>query len=553
MPPPTYVIGHRNPDADSVCAAIGYAAYQAARSVHDHIPACAGHSNARIDAILGRFGVPPPVLLTDVTPRVRDVMVADVVTVSPDATCATALELIDQHDVRTLPVVDAERRPVGSVSVFQLGGFFVPKLKALRELRRVHTSLRQIVATLDARVVHLPEPDRHEELFVRVAAMDLCSFGQAAHNAGLSPAQSIIIVGDRGDIQLRAIALGVRLLVITGALPVADEVVARAAAADVALIVSPHDTANTAWLIRTATRLAPLIERTLFTAPADLRLSELRKKFAAHSAPACIVLDDSGRLAGIVTRTDVLKPVPTRLVLVDHNEMSQAVAGADQVTITAIIDHHRLGALSTSQPILFVNEPVGSTCTIIAELFRRDGHAPSPEIAGVLMGGIISDTLNLQGPTTTAKDASLLGWLSRLAGVDPKELADLIFGSGSIILSQPPEAVVRADYKLYEEADVRFAVAQIEELGFGNFWPRAQTLLAALESLRQQDALRFACLLVTDIQMQNSLLLFRGDPELVARIPYRDVENAEIFDLPGVVSRKKQLLPWLAELIGQMA
>lgn len=549
----TYVIGHKNPDADSICAAIAYAAYKEARGLYGFVPARAGNSNARIDAILQRFHQPLPTLLTDVTPRVRDVMVANVITVPQEATCAEALELIDEHDVRILPVLTPDQRVIGTVSIFQLGGFFVPKVRALREMRKVHTSLNHIVRALRARIEHLPEPAREQDLFVRVGAMDVKSFGKAAHSDGILPEHSIIIVGDRRDIQLRSIEMGVRLLVITGNLPVDEEIVRIAREKGVALIISPYDTATSAWLVRSATKLDRLIDRKFGSVSPDLRLSDVRKKIASNSTPAFMVLGDDGRLQGILTRTDILKPARTKLVLVDHNEMTQAVSGADEVTITEIIDHHRLGSLATQQPILFINDPVGSTCTIIAELFRRDGLAPSPEIAGVLMGGIISDTLNLQGPTTTEKDATLLAWLSRLAGVDPRQLADLIFSSGSIILANPPEKVVRSDFKIYEEDGVRFAVSQVEELGFGNFWSHAKALARALDDLCTQERLCFACLLVTDINTQNSLLLFKGDPELTKRITYPSVEDGEIFDLPGIVSRKKQLIPYLGTLLKELA
>ena len=163
---------------------------------------------------------------------------------------------------------------------------------------------------------------------------------------------------------------------------------------------------------------------------------------------------------------------------------------------------------------------------------------PSAEIAGIMMSGLISDTLHLNGPTTTEKDVTLLAWLSAIAKVSPQELADEIFNSGSVILAQPPEKVVRSDFKIYEEEGARFAVSQVEELGFGNFWEHAKAIASAVEELRDEERLTFAALLVTDITTQNSLLLVKGDPTLIARISYRHVEQDEIFDLPGVVSRK---------------
>jgi len=265
-----------------------------------------------------------------------------------------------------------------------------------------------------------------------------------------------------------------------------------------------------------------------------------------------MVTSEDGTLLGILTKSDLLKPVPTHLVLVDHNELTQAVPGADEVTVTEIIDHHRLGPMATPQPILFINEPVGSTCTIIADLFRRQQLTPAPNLAGIMMAGLISDTLLLQSPTSTAKDADVLNWLQSLAGLKAQELAQLIFSSGSVILASPPDKVVRSDFKVYDEDGVRFAVSQVEELGFDNFWQHAKALAAALADVRSSEKLAFAALLVTDINTQNSLMLVKGDSELIRRISYSHVEQDEIFDLPGVVSRKKQLIPYFTSLIKEM-
>jgi manganese-dependent inorganic pyrophosphatase len=548
----TYIVGHKNPDADAICSAIAYAAFKEAKGFTGYVAARCGNSNARIDTILARFHQPLPLYLSDVTPRVRDVMVTDVVTVPQNATCAEALELIDRHDVRVLPVVTGDNRVIGSVSVFQLGGFFVPRVSAPREMRKVFSSLAHISRALKARVVHSDHPDRLEELFVRVGAMDVHSFGAVSSGEGVPLEKTIIIVGDRRDIQLRSIELGVRTLVVTGNLPVDDDVTQLAHAKGVSLMVSPYDSATTAWVIRSASTLDRLVDRKFSSIGSEIRLSDVRKKLSVSSAAAFMVINDDGILQGILSKTDVLKPVKTRLVLVDHNEMTQAVPGAEQVTIAEIIDHHRIGSLNTQQPILFINEPVGSTCTIVADLFRRENLMPTPAMAGIMMSGIIADTLHLNSPTSTEKDAHTLSWLSKIAQVNPRELADTIFSSGSVILANPPAKVIRTDFKIYEEDGVRFAVSQVEELGFGNFWQHARDLAKALHDLRTEESLLFACLLVTDINTQNSLLLVKGDPEFISRINYTYVEKDEIFDMPGVVSRKKQLIPYIGSVLKEM-
>ncbi len=551
-PVPTYVVGHRNPDADAICSAIGYAAFKEAKGEKGYVAARCGNSNARIDTILARFRQPLPHYLSDVSPRVRDLMTPDVISVQEDATCAEALELIDRHGVRLLPVTTRRRKPVGTVSLAHLGGVFIPRVSEPRLMRQVHTSLAAIARARKGRPLALFHEDRVEDLFVRLGTMDIRSFWSISVRENIPAAQSIIIVGDRRDVQRRAIELGIRALVITSGLEVSPEIAAEAAAREVSIIISPYDSATTAWVVRTASNLERVIARDFDTVDGDARIAEARKRFSV-STHALLVTNDDGALTGILSKSDIFKPVRTRLVLVDHNELTQAVPGADEVTICEIIDHHRLGALHTAQPILFINEPVGSTCTIVADLFRRENLQPTPEVAGILMSGLISDTLHLNGPTTTGKDAILLAWLAEIAGVDSKRLAEEIFNSGSVILANPPERIVRSDFKIYDEEGVRFAVSQVEELGFGNFQAQAKPIARAVEELREAEKLAFACLLVTDINTQNSLLLVKGDPTFISRIRYPHVEQDEIFDLPGVVSRKKQLIPFLTTLIKELA
>ncbi len=549
----TYIVGHKNPDADAICSAIAYAAFKEQHGEPGYVAARCGNSNARIDTILARFRQPLPVYLSDVSPRVRDLMAANVISVTESSTCAEALELIDRHDIRLLPVTAPRRGIVGTVSLAALGGIFIPRVHEPRLMRQVNTSLANISRALRARPLHLVGERKTEELYVRLGTMDIKSFWTISEREKIPAGQSIIIVGDRRDVQKRSIELGIRALVVTSNLEVDPEIVELAKAKGVSLIISPYDSATTAWVVRTASTIERVIDRKFTTVSADLRIAEVRRKFSTGSQHALLVTDEEGALQGILTKSDLLKPAQTRLVLVDHNEMTQAVPGAEEVTITEIIDHHRLGSLNTQQPILFINEPVGSTCTIVADLFRREGLTPSPEIAGIMMSGLISDTLLLNSPTTTPKDGVLLAWLAKIAGVDPKTLADEIFSSGSVILANPPAKVVRSDFKVYDEEGVRFAVSQVEELGFGNFWQHAKPLSEALQNLRDEEHLAFACLLVTDINTQNSLLLVKGDAGLINRIYYAHGEQDEIFDLPGIVSRKKQLIPYLGSLLREMA
>jgi manganese-dependent inorganic pyrophosphatase len=549
VPPPTLIFGHRNPDADAICSALAYADFKRRTDEGTFLPARCGNSNVRIDAILDRFGVALPPFVGDVTPRLREQMSRDPVTVAPGATLAEALELIDRHDIQVLPVVEDGDRLKGMVSIFHVGQSFVPRAGPARDVRRVTTSLEAIIRALKATPLHLEDATEVEELVVRVGAMDIRSFDRRQDEEELDPERTVIVVGDRWDIQQRSIQRGVRLLVISGGLDVEPEVQERAREAGVSLIVSPYDSATTAWTIRAATRVDAVMGTDLVSFPPEETVESVRRRTATLDPAVFMVTGDDGRLQGVFTRRDILRPTQTRIILVDHNELTQAVAGADQVQVVEVVDHHRLGNLRTEEPILFVNRPVGSTCTIIADLYRMSRLEPTPEMAGIMMGGLVSDTLNLRSPTTTRVDEDVLRWLEGIAGLTGGELAETIFSSGSMVVAHQPDDVVGLDRKVYQEGAVRFAISQVEELGFEEFWHRSDELAGALARSRSREDLALAALLVTDVKTQNSLLLVSGDPELVSAIPYPVVEEDEVFRLDGVVSRKKQVLPLLSGIL----
>ncbi len=540
----TYIIGHKNPDADAICSAIAYANLKILQGHKGYIPARCGNTNARIDTILQKFSQPTPLFVGDVSPLVKDIMVRDVVHIHEDATLFEALQLIDKYDVRVLPVTDENKQLKGYLSIFQMGDYFIPKFQQPRAMRQVHTSINDVVTTLKADVIFVRDEDSLEDMYVKIGAMDIRSFGKFTRSDAIPSNETIIIVGDRWDIQQRSIQIGVRLLVITGSLGVDQEVIDLAREKGVSLIISPYDSATTAWTIRTASRISKLVESNSVVFGPDQRLNQVSRRIANSNAQAFMVTGEGDRLIGLFTKTDVLKPNKTNLILVDHNEMSQAVPGASDVNIKEVIDHHRLG-INTAQPIRFINDPVGSTCTIIAQLFRQSNIEPNPEIAGIMMSGIISDTLNLTGPTATDQDTEVISWLEKIAGIQSSELAMEIFNSGSIILSMVAEEVICSDQKFYEENDFRFSVAQIEELGFRNFWDHSEELSEALENFVAREDLDFACVLITDINHHNSLLLAKGDDEFINNISYPSVQKGLIYDLKGIVSRKKQLIPFI--------
>lgn len=547
----TYIIGHKNPDADSICSALGYEALKKALGHKGYVAARCGNSNARIDAILNRFNTPLPTFVGDVTPRIKDIMRSEIVQVPDSATCAEALHLIDVHDVRALPVIDKDRSITGMISIFDLGEFFIPKAQQLRKMRQVRTSIDYIVESLDAKVLNAVNPESIEDLYLRIGAMDIRSFGRFTQKEGTQPEESIIIVGDRYDIQLKSIQMGVRILVITGNLELDEDVVNMAKEKGVSIIVSPYDSATTSWLVRTATALEPLVERNVITFSPEEKLSAVKRKIADKNTPIFCVVNDENKLVGIFSKTDLIRPIEAQIILVDHNELAQAVNGVSEINIQEIIDHHRLDNPATAKPIYFRNEIIGSTCSIISLMFRENGLKPSPDIAGVLMGGLISDTLNLQSPTSTSRDAEILKWLAEIADVNIQDIAELIFKSGSVIISSTPDEIIQADCKPYSHGEAKFSVSQVEELGYSNFWKHSDEILKALSQYQKNNDYLFSCLLITDINSQSSLLLITGAEEFIQEISYPIIQKNQIFELKGVVSRKKQLIPYLTSLLAQ--
>ncbi len=542
----TLVIGHRNPDMDAVCAAIGYASLKRHLGMEGVRPACCGTLNDRILHVLRKFGVPEPEFIPDVSPRVRDVMVTDFHLTRWDRPIYGALSVMEERRIRALPVVDGDRRFHGLISENKLLTFLFPRRHEAGRAREVQASLANIAETLEGEA--LTGPLSREDILhaLVVAAMDVESF--ALRLGQLEPARTVLFVGDREDIQRIAIRGGIRALVVTGGSPVSEEVLEEALAEKTTVIRSPHDTASSVLLSRGAVIARHVLEPSRMRFEADMPLEAARKAVVLSNQFIFPVIDSEGVLEGIFSKSDFLKPPNRQLILVDHNELTQAVPGAADVPVIEILDHHRLGSFGSEAPILFINQPVGSTSTIVADLHARHGVDPAPAVAGLLMAGIISDTLNLTSPTTTAVDRDCLERLAQITGVDPAALAEEIFSVGSPLLTMQPSQALLADCKEYEQRGRRFSVSQIEELTFAHFAERRDDLLAALADLVEDRDYCFAALLVTDINTRNSYLLASGEPKILRNIDYPE-DGEGVWVLDGVVSRKKQLLPYLTQCL----
>ena len=545
----TVVIGHKNPDMDAICSAIGYAELKTTGGTPGVIAARCGNTNERIDFGLRKFGFEAPAFLSDVYPRIEDVMERGVASAHFKSPVYETMTQIGETRFRGLPVVDDDRRCLGLISGFKLSQYLFPPLDRIASARVVDASLADIQASIHGKLLAGPEDTEVYPHDLVVAAMHTTTFTKRLGE--LDVKSTVLIVGDRWNIQELSIKAGVRALVITNNFPAKKSVLALAKKHGVTLISSPYDTATTVLLARAAVTSGKMLQPDFMSLPADMPLRDAKADVTMSSQFAFPVLGPDGRLEGILSKSDFLKPVPHQLILVDHNELSQAVHGADEIPIVEILDHHRIGVAPTHQPILFLNRPVGSTCTIVATCYQQSGIPIPKNVAGLLMCGLISDTLNLSSPTTTDVDRKALEELAKISGVRPADLASEIFSVGSPLLTMTSRQAITADCKEYAERGFRFSVSQIEELSFSHLPEKRDELVAALEAYRSSNNYFFSTLLITDVNTQNSILLLCGPDNFTRLIDFPD-EGPGAWKLDGVVSRKKQLLPYLTTLLGRV-
>jgi len=541
------VFGHRNPDTDAICSAIAYADFLRQTTMPDAVAACCGPANQRTEFALKRAGMPTPRIIMDVRPELEDVCNRDVVTARESDVFYEVYQLMDQHSLRSIPILDDKDQLVGLVTLLDLLELVFQGGVDPIHSRQICSNLTKIVSVLGGEFDHAVNPDRDDDLVVTVGAMSAEGFVKRMEKF---PAQRLLVVsGDRPTIQLPAIEMGVRALVVTGGYRLSSGLMQLAKARDVNVIISPYDTATTTMRIKAARSIKSVIQRDFTAFPARMPVAQARGPIFRSNQTTFPILDD-GKLIGILSKTDLINPPRPKLVLVDHNELAQAVQGADEADIIEVLDHHRLGgSLQTNNPIRFVNEPVGSTCTLVAGKFRASGIDPKPGIALCMASGIISDTLFLRSPTTTDVDRNTLQWLKQFCKVDLDEYADDFFKVGSALRSRCAEDVVREDCKRFEENGIKFSISQIEDIGFDLFWQRKDELHAALSHMAKTETLSFSALMVTDITTNGSFLLMSSEPAGWEEINYPELE-ANLYKLEDIVSRKKQLLPLILNLLG---
>lgn len=441
---PLIVVGHKNPDTDSICAALTYARLKTDVFHEEAAPRRAGNVNPQTQFVLTRFETESPPLITDVRSRIEDIMTPreELITLAEEDTLQTACDLLTANRFSFLPVIDRDGRCLG-------------KLTALKLV----SMLRRLVATC-----------RDDEPIAET---------------------------ERGLL---------------------------------------------------AGTISTLIDREHTTFPPDAIVKDVQRAIGKSNEGGFIILGEGGRLEGVITRVSFITENRLRVVMVDHNEVGQAVDGIEEADVQEIIDHHRLGARTTSLPITFINRVVGSTCTIIADLYRTSGAVPPRRDAGLMLSAMLSDTIILRSPTTTPLDREIASWLAGLCGVDIEKHGSEMFTAGSSLEGMDPHKILERDRKVYTEGDRRFSLSQFETVGFSPILDMKDRIGDELEKLIAAEKCSFACLMITDVSREMSLLLCRGEPRVISAISYPKREE-NLFEMKDILSRKKQVLPYFVDLL----
>lgn len=453
-----------------------------------------------------------------------------------------------------LPVTDSDGFYCGMLCLYTLLGDLLNIDQKERSTaltgRVVHSSAALICRVLEGEALHMSRADQEQDFEVYVAAMNIDSFKE--HIPRRSPQSLAIVVGDRVDVHLMAININARLVIVTGSRKVDPVILQAAKARGVSVIKTPLDSATVIRRLKFSCPVEVAMQHVSPYSPDD-RLSDIRSMVMREHDDVFPVANADGTLAGAFRKQDMEGVDSCKLILADHNEFDQAIAGVEEVPVIEVVDHHRFGMPPTHMPIHINCDIVGSSCTLLTEMYRAARGDPSPGTAGVMMGGVVTDTLMLRSPTSTARDKRALEYLQLISGVDPERLLEDIFKVGSLIARSTPEQVIGADCKTFRHGEhTAFALAQVEEVGFDEFRAQQDQLQKAAEAMLRENGLDFFGLLVTNVVAENSLLLAIGKHALLEKLPYRKI-GTNLWDLPGVLSRKKQLLPQILKLLDDLA
>ena len=538
-----YVVGHRTPDTDSVCSAIGYAHFKNATDKRFIFsPARAGQINEETRFVLDAFHVPVPDEIESLAPTVNDLDLRRPISVHERDSVHSLALLMRDKGVRTVPVVNDSGRVAGIVGLRDIAHFYVGSA-GFTDLSEDPIGLDIFLRTMDGRV--LANPGKVTELKGRVI---IGSF-QRGTLLGTVRSGDIVVLGDQQDVQLELIKAGCGTLIITDRLPVANETLRRAEQSGTLIVSSPHPAFATVQFLLMSEPVSSIMSRNPVSVGLYTPISELRKRILHSDYRSAIVADSDERLIGFITRTDLLDPVRKRAILVDHNEVSHAVDNVDEAEILEIIDHHRVGDISTAAPIYVYNDPVGSTCTVVAGMMFLHRVDVPAEVAGVLLSGILSDTLLLTLSTTTERDREAAERLAEIAGLSLRDYGRELLHASINIENKSAEELIAADFREVRIYGKKLGISQMMVLDCEEIDLREGELLDELERLRKSEDYDMTAMLVTNpLNATHERVLLKGDAWIVEKAFDVEVKDGTC-RLPGVLSRKKDFIPAVGRVL----
>ena len=539
-----FVIGHKNPDTDSICSAIAYADIKNRTSQKvKYIPKRAGQINEETEYVLNRFGMQPPGYLSNIGTQIKDMDIR----MSPEADKSMSLknawDLMMEKSIVSLPIRDREGQLEGLITIGDIAKTYMDTTDSYL-LSRAKTQYRRIAETIAGTVV-----EGNEHGYFTKGKVLVGTANPEMLKAYIEP-DDLIIMGDREEDHLQAIAQNVSCIIVGMGIEVSEKVIKLAHEREIAIIMSPYDTFTIARLINQSIPVRYIMKTdNLVTFSTEDFTDDIQNEMIKHRHRAFPVINKKGKCIGTISRRNFLDMHRKKVALVDHNEKDQAVDNIDKAEIVEIIDHHKLGSLETMVPISFRNQPVGCTATILYEMYGEQKLEISPNIAGLLCAAIISDTLMFRSPTCTLSDKMAAGALALIAGINIEQFAKEMFKAGSNLKDKSPEEIFYQDYKKFiAEDEINFGVGQISSMDSDELAEIKERLVPFMVSECGRHGVTRVFFMLTNIIEESTELLYYGEgSEEMARIAFHMEPEDGVFDLKGVVSRKKQLIPALME------
>ena len=540
-----YVVGHKNPDTDSICSAIAYAALKTNITGIPHEPRRAGQLNEETQYVLERFGVKAPRLLSDLREQIKDVELKEVDGLKSSVSIRTAWEKMQESNIHTLPVT-RDGKLEGVITIGDIAKTYMEVYDSTI-LSKARTQYRNIARAVDGEVLTGNEHSYLLKGKVVIAASSRILMSDFINK------DDLVIMGDRKDAQQCAIDVDASCMVVCQNAPVSDKIIKQAQEKEIVIIRTPHDTFTAAQHINQSIPVKYFMTKeNLVTFKMRDYVDDVKDVMARRRFRDFPIVDNKGKFLGLISRRRLLNVRKKQVILGDHNEKNQAVDGVDEAEVLEIIDHHRLSSIETMGPVFFRNQPVGCTATIVYQMYQEAGIEPDPVNAALLCSAIISDTLMFRSPTCTPLDENTARKLAGIAGVEVENLAQEMFNAGSNLKGKSAEEICFLDFKQFTVNDTVFGVGQVNSMSADELKEIRKIVQPHLEKARSNHGLNMIFFMLTNIITESSELLCCG-PEAREKIlsAYDLPEDTETIMLKGVVSRKKQLVPTLVGALQQ--